>query len=115
MTGITFMNDITIPRRSSLHPSRFRRRSSGADEETNVRSPSVADYFIAMALHIPTLELYAKVAKSLQSWVELSQEQMERTNEEAKKVPPKFFQEYVEADPEDQTELVVNILLLVLI
>jgi hypothetical protein len=112
MTGITFMNDMIVPRRSSIHPSRLRRRSSGGDDtgSSQTPTPSMAEYYVAMAVHVPALEVYAKVAKSLQAWVDASKLEMERTNAEARKVPPNFFQEYMEAEPEDQKYLIVSLL-----
>ena len=101
MTGIRFMDDIAAPRRSIVHPSVLRpsRRAS-----TEAQIP-LAEYVVAMVVNVPQLELYSHVSKDLQTWVERIKEIHREAEEEAQKVTPPLFQEFVAADESGQAEL----------
>ncbi|KAI0067956.1 hypothetical protein BV25DRAFT_895566 [Artomyces pyxidatus] len=103
MTGIRFMDELAAPRRSTIHPSQlqsFRRRSSLSMDEI-----PLADYFVAMSVDVPQLELYSHVAKDLQMWIEHTKEIYRQAEEEATKVTPALFREYSAADEEIKEEL----------
>lgn len=108
MTGIRFMDEITAPRRS-LHPSQLRPRgrpSLGGDEEhIEIR---LSEYFVGMALDVPQLELFSRVAWDLQAWCERGKKSFLEAEEEAAKVTPELFREYAMADEEGQNELLVR-------
>jgi len=107
MTGIRFMDELTAPRRSTIHPSQMqslRRRSSLS--ETDV---PLSDYVIAMSVDVPQLELYSHVAKDLQLWIEHSKDIYKQAEEEATKFTPALFREYSMADEEIKEELLVRL------
>ena len=101
MTGIRFMDEIAAPRRSIVHPSALRpsRRAS-----TEAQIP-LSEYVIAMAVNVPQLELYNHVSKDLQTWVERIKAIHEEAEEEAQKVTPPLFQEFITTDESGQAEL----------
>lgn len=101
MTGIRFMDDIAIPRRSIVHPSVLR-PSRRASTETQI---PLAEYVVAMTLNVPQLELYSHVSKDLQTWVERTKEIYREAEEEAQKATPPLFQEFVTTDENGQAEL----------
>ncbi|KIK98328.1 hypothetical protein PAXRUDRAFT_823971 [Paxillus rubicundulus Ve08.2h10] len=101
MTGIRFMDEIAAPRRSTIHPSALRpsRRASTEGEIP------LAEYVIAMAVDVPQLELYTHVSRDLQAWIERIKEIYKEAEEEALKMTPQLFQEFVTADENGQAEL----------
>ncbi|KAG1757257.1 Spc7 kinetochore protein-domain-containing protein [Suillus lakei] len=101
MTGIRFMDEIAAPRRSTLHPSALRpsRRQSTESEIP------LSEYVVAMAVDVPQLELYTHVSKDLQVWIERIKGIYKEAEEEALKMTPELFQEFVLADEEGQNEL----------
>ncbi|KIO03259.1 hypothetical protein M404DRAFT_27233 [Pisolithus tinctorius Marx 270] len=59
MTGIRFMDEITAPRRQSIHPSTLRpSRRASVDGQI-----PLAEYMVAMAVDVPQLELYTHLIK----------------------------------------------------
>ncbi|KAL4069071.1 Spc7 kinetochore protein-domain-containing protein [Scleroderma citrinum] len=102
MTGIRFMDEIAAPRRSTVYPSALRpsRRTS------NEAEIPLAEYVVAMALGVPQLELYTHVSKDLQAWIERIQGIFGEAEEEALKMTPQLFQEFVMTDETGQAELV---------
>lgn len=103
MTGIKFMDELTAPRRSThpshLHPSRQAR------EENDI---TLAEYFAAMAIDVPRLELFTRVARDLEAWMEQSRNVYAQAEIEAAKMTPELFVEYCLAEEEGQTELLVR-------
>ncbi|KAJ3780603.1 Spc7 kinetochore protein-domain-containing protein [Lentinula aff. detonsa] len=98
MTGIRFM-DLSAPRRStyaSQIPSRQPRNSSEIP---------LAEYAVAMAIDVPQLVLYSRVARDLQEWIEQSKIGFLQAEEEASKVTPLLFAEYLRTDQEGQMDL----------
>jgi hypothetical protein len=101
MTGIRFMDEIAAPRRSIVHSSALRpsRRQSAESEIP------LSEYVVAMAVDVPQLELYTHVSKDLQVWIERIKGIYKEAEEEALKMTPELFQEFVLADEEGQNEL----------
>ncbi|KAG2117939.1 Spc7 kinetochore protein-domain-containing protein [Suillus discolor] len=101
MTGIRFMDEIAAPRRSTVHPSALRpsRRQSTESEIP------LSEYVVAMAVGVPQLELYTHVSKDLQLWIERIKGIYKEAEDEALKMTPQLFQEFVLADDEGQNEL----------
>ncbi|KAJ3815669.1 Spc7 kinetochore protein-domain-containing protein [Lentinula aff. lateritia] len=98
MTGIRFM-DLSAPRRStyaSQIPSR---------QPRNLSEIQLAEYAVAMAIDIPQLVLYSRVARDLEGWIEQSKLEFRQAEEEAAKVTPLLFAEYLRTDEEGQRDL----------
>lgn len=68
----------------------------------------MADYATAMNVHVPQLELYSWVAKDLQTWIDNSKKIYREAEEEVAKVTPSLFREYVAAEEEGRSELLVR-------
>ncbi|KAK2462013.1 hypothetical protein APHAL10511_006476 [Amanita phalloides] len=100
MSGIRFMDELTAPRRS-IYPSHHH-PSRQAREEKDI---ALAEYFSAMAIDVPQLELYTRVARDLEAWMEQSRTVYVQAEEEAAKMTPELFVEYCRADEEGQAEL----------
>ncbi|KAF9568515.1 hypothetical protein CPC08DRAFT_625217 [Agrocybe pediades] len=99
MTGVKFMDEINAPRRS-MHPSQQALR-----QPRNPADIPLAEYVTAMAIDIPQMDLYSRVSKDLQSWMEKSKIVLAQAEDEAAKVTPELFVEYARADEEGQAEL----------
>ncbi|KAJ2928832.1 hypothetical protein H1R20_g8128, partial [Candolleomyces eurysporus] len=99
MTGIKFMDELTAPRRS-IHPSQNPTRQPREPQDI----PS-SEYVVAMAIDIPQLELYTRVSRDLEAWMEKSKSVFADAEEEAAKITPELFVEYAKADEEGQAEL----------
>jgi kinetochore protein Spc7/SPC105 len=99
ITGIKFMDELDAPRGSIHQPSR------------QARPPSeipLAEYAVAMSINVPELVLYTAVSNDLQGWMDQSKAVFAQTEEEAVKVTPELFSEYIRADEEGQAELLVR-------
>ncbi|PFH50764.1 hypothetical protein AMATHDRAFT_3619 [Amanita thiersii Skay4041] len=99
MTKIRFMDEITAPRRS-IHPSQNPMRQAREANEI-----TLAEYFVAMAVDIPQLELFTRVSRDLEAWMEQSRLVFSQAEEEAAKMTPELFAEYTRADEEGKAEL----------
>ncbi|KAH8086664.1 Spc7 kinetochore protein-domain-containing protein [Cristinia sonorae] len=127
MTEVTFMDEITAPRRS-IHPSqlqqpsRRRRLSFQSDASPQSTTPSslaqstglnfdadvpLAEFITALAVDLPQLELYSTVANQLTAWVEDSRKICRQADQEALEVPPGVFQDFMEANDEER-KLLIN-------
>lgn len=105
MTGIRFMDEITAPRRSTIHPSALRpRRHSSPSSAADFDIP-LAEYVTAMSVDIPQLELYTYVSKDLEAWIERSKVIFKEAEVEAEKITPELFREFIGAGEEGQAEL----------
>jgi hypothetical protein len=95
------MDEIAAPRRSTVHSSALRpsRRQSTESEIP------LSEYVVAMAVDVPQLELYTHVSKDLQLWIERIKGIYKEAEDEALKMTPELFQEFVMADEEGQNEL----------
>jgi kinetochore protein Spc7/SPC105 len=106
MTGIRFMDELTAPRRS-IHPSQNPTRQPREPQDI-----PVSEYVVAMAIDIPQLELYTRVSRDLEAWMEKSKSVFADAEEEAAKVTPELFVEYSRADEEGQADFLVSSLAL---
>ncbi|KAJ7923050.1 Spc7 kinetochore protein-domain-containing protein [Mycena leptocephala] len=96
ITGIKFMDELDAPRRSIHQPSR------------QARPPAeipLAEYAVAMSINVPELVLYSAVSNDLQGWMDQSKAVFSQAEEEAAKMTPELFTEYIRADEEGQAEL----------
>ncbi|KAJ7462823.1 Spc7 kinetochore protein-domain-containing protein [Mycena galericulata] len=96
ITGIKFMDELDAPRRSIHQPSRQPRPPSEIP---------LAEYAVAMSIHVPELVLYSAVSSDLQGWMDQSKAVFAQAEEEAVKMTPELFTEYIRADEEGQAEL----------
>ncbi len=106
MTGIRFLDELAAPRRSTIHQLQSTQHQSSSPKA----GTTLADYVVAMAVDVPQLELYSHVAADLQRWIEHSKEIYRQAEEEALKVTPMLFREYMTADEQTQVELLVCLL-----
>ncbi|THH27079.1 hypothetical protein EUX98_g7108 [Antrodiella citrinella] len=124
MTGIRFMEEITAPRRASIHPSQLQSRSrrrplplpdsdltthsvdNALSESDSSEVIPLADFITAMAIDIPQLELYSTIANQLSGWIEDSRKICRQADEEARQVTPGVFRDFAEADPSDKEFLI---------
>ena len=106
MTGIKFMDELTAPRRS-LHPG-----SQPFRQARNVADIPLAEFVTAMAIDVPQLDLYSRVSRDLEAWMEKSKLVFAQAEEEAEKVTPELFAEYARADDEGKDELLVYLIML---
>lgn len=102
MTGIRFMDEITAPRRSTIHPSALRPRRHSSPTDSDI---PLAEYVIAMSVDVPQLELYTYVSKDLEAWIERSKGIFHEAEAEAEKISPELFREFVSAGEDGQAEL----------
>jgi hypothetical protein len=102
LIGIQFMDNITVPRRSVASSGRRRSSTSALSE------PSLSDYFLANALHIPQLMVYGPGVKHVQEKIDYLKVEFARTNEEVKKLPPEVFATFLESSDEDKIGMMVS-------
>jgi hypothetical protein len=105
MTGIRFMDEIIVPRRSSIHHGHARKSRGSSLSEVQTPSVPLADYCVAMNVDAPQLELYTHVARDLEAWIARSKVHYTQAEEEALRMTPELFREYANADEEGQAEL----------
>jgi len=105
MTGIRFMDEITAPRRSTIHPSALRPRRHSSPSSTTDNDIPLAEYVTAMSVDVPQLELYTYVSKDLEAWIERSKGIFQEAEAEAEKITPELFREFVSAGEDGQAEL----------
>jgi kinetochore protein Spc7/SPC105 len=101
MTGIKFMDEITAPRRS-MHPHTVNHQAR------NPADIPLSEYYIAMGIDVPQLGLFTRVAKDLEGWMARSKADFAQAEEEAAKITPELFVEFMRADEEGQAELLVS-------
>ncbi|TFK76777.1 hypothetical protein BDN72DRAFT_866650 [Pluteus cervinus] len=106
LTGITFMDHLAAPRRS-LHPSQQLRSQPRKQEEI-----PLAEYAIAVGIDVPQLALFTNISRELQNWMEKSKVEYMQAEDEATKLTPELFTEYVRADDEGKAELRHQLLLI---
>lgn len=95
------MDALIAPRRSVHQPSRQPRPPAEIP---------LAEYAVALSIDLPQLVLYSNVVKDLQRWMEQSKAVLAQEEEEAAKMTPELFTEYIRADEEAQAELLVSYL-----
>ncbi|KAF8592058.1 hypothetical protein K439DRAFT_1537791 [Ramaria rubella] len=102
MTGIRFMDDLTCPRRSTVHPSQLQRRESNEGE---TESYPLSDYAVAMTVDIAQLETMTWISNDIRSAIEKFKAQYRETEEDAAKDIPFLFREYAVASEEDREQI----------
>ncbi|KAI5996080.1 Spc7 kinetochore protein domain-containing protein [Pisolithus marmoratus] len=102
MTGILFMDEIAAPHQQSIHSS-ILCPSWRASVEGQI---PLAEYMVAMTVNVPQLELYTYISKDLQEWIDHIQAIYQEAEEEALKMTPQLFQEFVLVDEIGQVELI---------
>ena len=111
MTGIRFMDELTAPRRSTIHPGQLRpqnrRRSLTSSHSEEAETVPLAEFMSAMAVDVPQLELYSVLGSELTAWIEESKKNCRQAEEDAVKVTPALFREFAEADESEKADLVV--------
>ncbi|KAI0758387.1 Spc7 kinetochore protein-domain-containing protein [Irpex lacteus] len=119
MTNIRFMDEITAPRRSTIHPGHLgqpnRRRSLTSSHSEETESIPLSEFLVAMAVDVPQLELYHDLSGQLSAWVEESQRICSQAEEDAVKVTPALFREFAEADELEKQDLLVRMRWLVFV
>ncbi|CCM00329.1 uncharacterized protein FIBRA_02359 [Fibroporia radiculosa] len=113
MTGIRFMDELTMPKpRQSIAPppqlrSRSRRRSS-TELSTELEDDPVplAEFAVTMAVDLPRLELFTAVANDLGAWIEDSKKICLQAEKETDKVTPELFRDFVSADDSEKALLI---------
>jgi kinetochore protein Spc7/SPC105 len=100
LTGIRFMDELTVPRRS-IYSSDHQRTPRPVEEIP------MAETAVAIAIDAPQLVLYSRVCQDLEAWMEKSKSEFRQAEEEAAKVTPELFVEYTKVDEESQEELKV--------
>jgi hypothetical protein len=103
MTDIRFMDQITAPRRS-LHPFAAQQLAPARDAS----EIGLSECVVALAQDLPQLELYAEVSDDLAAWIDKSKERYQQDEDEAAKVTPELFHEFMEADESGKAELMVS-------
>ncbi|KAL1753368.1 Spc7 kinetochore protein-domain-containing protein [Schizophyllum commune] len=91
ITGIKFIDEMIAPRRS-IAP----RQARPAD------IIPLSEYLVALAVDLPQLDLYGRVAEDLARSNAKYKENFEEMEREAALDTPELFQEYMLAEPEDQ-------------
>lgn len=95
------MDELTAPRRS-IHPG-----MQFSSQPRNIDDIPLAEFFKAMSIDVPQLDLYSRVSRDLEDWIERSKASFNEAEEEAAKVTPELFVEYARADEDGQAELLV--------
>ncbi|KAF9452580.1 hypothetical protein P691DRAFT_772204 [Macrolepiota fuliginosa MF-IS2] len=98
MTNVKFMDELTAPRRS-IHPH------TGLRQARNAVDIPLSEYYIAMGIDVPQLGLFTRVSKDLEGWMTRSKADFAQAEEEAAKITPELFAEFMRADEEGQAEL----------
>ncbi|KAJ3547716.1 hypothetical protein NM688_g5373 [Phlebia brevispora] len=109
MTGIRFMDELTAPRRSTIHPGQLRqnrRRSLTSSHSEEAEPVPLAEFMSAMAVDVPQLELYSVLANELNAWIEQSKQICRQAEEDSIKFTPALFREFAEADESEKADLV---------
>lgn len=104
MTGTEFMENLVVPRRSSIYPSLL------ASSSTTSKSQEIAlaDYVVATFVDLPHWILYDEVSKDLQERIDAFGEFHRKAEEDVKKDIPDLFREFVESDDSFKEALIVS-------
>ncbi|RPD81656.1 hypothetical protein L226DRAFT_555808 [Lentinus tigrinus ALCF2SS1-7] len=116
MTGIRFMDELTMPRprRSTVGPGqlrpRARRRSSAAEDlgaSTAEEEPiPLSEFAIAMAVDMPRIDLYTAITRDLTAYIAECRKIYKEAEEEAVKDTPSLFREFASVDESEQAMLI---------
>ncbi|KAI5993840.1 hypothetical protein EDC04DRAFT_2872627 [Pisolithus marmoratus] len=94
------MDEIAAPHQQSIHSSILHPSWRASVKE----QIPLSEYMVAMTVNIPQLKLYTYISKDLQEWIEHIQAIYQEAEEEALKMMPQLFQEFVLADEIGQVE-----------
>ena len=118
MTGIRFMDELTMPRprRSTVGPGQLRpraRRRSSATEDLGASAADedpipLSEFAIAMAVDMPRLDLYTAIARDLTAYIQECKKIYKEAEEEALKDTPSLFREFASVDESEQAMLIVR-------
>ncbi len=118
MTGIRFMDELTMPRprRSTVGPGqlrpRARRRSSAPEDLTTSGMEEepipLSEFAIAMAVDMPRIDLYTAVARDLTAYIQECKKIYREAEAEATKDTPSLFREFAIVDENEQAMLIVR-------
>ena len=89
------------------------RRSIAPRQARPADSIPLSEYLVALAVDLPQLDLYGRVAEDLARSNAKYKENFEEMEREAALDTPELFQEYMLAEPEDQEGFRVSVKLLV--
>ncbi|KAI0735508.1 Spc7 kinetochore protein-domain-containing protein [Earliella scabrosa] len=116
MTGIRFMDELTMPRprRSTVGPGQLRpraRRRSSATEDLGASAADedpvpLSEFAIAMAVDMPHLDLYTAIARDLTAYIQECKKIYKEAEEEALKDTPSLFREFASVDESEQAMLI---------
>ena len=118
MTGIRFMDELTMPRprRSTVGPgqlrARARRRSSAAEDlgasAAEEEPIPLSEFAIAMAVDMPRIDLYTAITRDLTAYIAKCKKIYEEAEEEALKDTPSLFREFASVDESEQAMLILR-------
>ena len=118
MTGIRFMDELTMPRprRSTVGPGQLRpraRRRSSAAEDLGASAMEedpipLAEFAVAMAVDMPRIDLYTAIARDLTAYIQECKKIYKEAEEEALKDTPSLFREFANVDESEQAMLIVR-------
>ncbi|KAH7344476.1 Spc7 kinetochore protein-domain-containing protein [Rhizoctonia solani] len=98
MTRISFMDGLTVKRRSTVGLGVLSRRKSGEKEPV----AGVADYITAMTIGVPQLETYNYAAKELKEYISNGKKALKILEEDLDANNPYLFKEYLASGEEDR-------------
>ncbi|CAE6456637.1 unnamed protein product [Rhizoctonia solani] len=101
MTRISFMDGLTVKRRSTIGLGILSRRKSGEKELV----AGLADYVAAMTIGIPQLETYNYAAKELKEYISNGKKAIRILEEDLDANNPYLFKEYLASGEEDRRAL----------
>ena len=118
MTGIRFMDELTMPRsrRSTVGPGQLRprvRRRSSATQDLGTSGAEedpipLSEFAIAMAVDMPRIDLYTAVARDLTAYIQECKKIYQEAEAEALKDTPSLFREFAMVDESEQAMLIVR-------
>ncbi|CAE6513082.1 unnamed protein product [Rhizoctonia solani] len=97
MTRISFMDGLTVKRRSTIGLGVLSRRKSDKDMVAGV-----ADYVTAMTIGVPQLETYNYAAKELKEYISNGKKAIKILEEDLDANNPYLFKEYLASGEEDR-------------
>ncbi|KAF8760731.1 Spc7 kinetochore protein [Rhizoctonia solani] len=101
MTRISFMDGLTVKRRSTIGLGILSRRKSGEKDPV----AGVADYITAMTIGVPQLETYNYAAKELKEYISNGKKAIRILEEDLDANNPYLFKEYLASGEEDRRAL----------
>lgn len=120
MTGIRFMDELTMPRprRSTVGPGQLRPRRRGRSsaatgdlgESVAEEEPiPLAEFSVAMAVDMPRIDLYTAITRDLTAYIQECKKIYKEAEAEALRDTPSLFKEFANVDEAEQAMLIVRI------